>query len=124
VFCDRAFDAKGVRDAIDRHDMTYLIPKQTYKTEIEDIEELERESVTGVGVVRNVPHGHEGRVHTGSIMYVLSTKKDGSYAVFTTNRDVPLEMVQGFTRYRAHYQKVRILLYRICDPASQLSVTG
>lgn len=97
VFCDRAFDAKGVRDAIDRHDMTYLIPKQKYEAEIADIEELERESVTGVGVVRDVPHGHEGRVHTGSIMYVPSTKKDGSYAVFTTNRDVPLDMVQGFT---------------------------
>lgn len=102
VFCDRAFDANGVRDAIDRHDMTYLIPKRTYEAEIEDIEELERESVTGVGVVRNVPHGYEDRVHTGSIMYVPSTKDDGHHAVFTTNRDVPLEQVQGFTGQYTH----------------------
>jgi IS4 transposase len=96
VFCDRGFDANGVRDAIDRRDTTYLIPKRKYESEIEDIEELERESVTGVGVVRNVPHGHDGRVHTGSIMYVPSTEEEGAYAVFTTNRDVPLEQVQGF----------------------------
>ncbi len=105
VFCDRAFDANGVRDAIDCHDMTYLIPKRKYEVEIEDIEELEQESVTGVGVVRNVSHGHEGRVHTGSIMYVPSTKEEGAYAVFTTNRDVPLEQVQGFTgQYTQRWQ--------------------
>jgi hypothetical protein len=96
VFCDRGFDANGVRDAIDRHNATYLIPKRKYAAEIEDIEELERETVTGAGVVRNVPHRYEGRVHTGSIMYVPSTKEEGAYAVFTTNRDVPVEQVQGF----------------------------
>ena len=98
VFCDRGFDANGVRDAIDRRGMTYLIPKDVYEQELEDIEELQREAVTDVGVVRNVSHGHEGRVHTGSIMYAPSEndEKEGSYAVFTTNRDVPVEQVQGF----------------------------
>jgi hypothetical protein len=96
VFCDRGFDAHSVRDTIDRRNMTYLIPKRKYEPEIEDIEELEHESVTGAGVVRNVPHGHEGRIHTGSIMYVPSTEEEGAYAVFTTNRDVPVEQVQGF----------------------------
>lgn len=96
VFCDRGFDANGVRDTIDRRDTTYLIPKRKYEAEIEDIEELERESVTGAGVVRNLTHGHDGRVHTGSIMYVPSTEEEGDYAVFTTNRDVPVEQVKGF----------------------------
>ncbi|EMA37785.1 transposase [Halococcus hamelinensis] len=105
VFCDRGFDANGVRDAIDRHNTTYLIPKRKYAAEIEDVEELERETVTGAGVVRNVPYRYEGRVHTGSIMYVPSTKEEGSYAVFTTNRDVPVEQVQGFvTQYAMRWE--------------------
>ena len=29
-------------------------------------------------------------------MYVPSTKEEGAYAAFTTNRDVPLEQVEGF----------------------------
>ncbi|WP_241431120.1 transposase [Halococcus thailandensis] len=105
VFCDRGFDANGVRDVIDRHDMIYLIPKRKYTAEIEDIEELERESVTDTGVVRNVPHRHESRIHTGSIMYVPSTKEEGAHAVFTTNRDVPVEQVQGFVgQYRQRWE--------------------
>ena len=55
VFCDRGFDANGVRDVIDRHDTTYLIPKRKYEAEIGDIEELEREIVTGAGVMRERP---------------------------------------------------------------------
>lgn len=107
VFCDRGFDAAGVRDAIDRHDITYLIPKCVYpdSAEVEDIEELEQEAVTGVGVVREVPHSFEGREHRGSIMYVESTEREGAYAVFTTNRDVPLEQVAGFvTQYERRWR--------------------
>ena len=105
VFCDRGFDANGVRDVIDRHDTTYLIPKRKYAAEIKDVEELERESVTDAGVMRNVPHGHEGRVHTGSIMYVPSTKEEGAHAVFTTNRDVPVEQAQGFvSQYKQRWE--------------------
>ena len=105
VFCDRGFDANGVRDVIDRHDTTYLIPKRKYQAEIEDIEELEQETVTSAGVVRNVPHWHESRSHTGSIMYVPSTKKEGAYAVFTTNRDVPVEQAQGFVgQYKQRWE--------------------
>jgi len=105
VFCDRGFDANGVRDTIDRRDTTYLIPKRKYEAEIEDIEELERESVTGAGVVRNLPHGHDGRVHTGSIMYVPSTEEEGAYAVFTTNRDVPVEQAEGFVgQYKQRWE--------------------
>lgn len=103
VFCDRFFSSAGVRDAIDRHDMTYLIPKRIYpdSQEVEDIEELEQEAVTGVGVVRDVPHSYEGREHRGSIMYVESTEREDAYAVFTTNRDVPVEEVAGFVdQYR------------------------
>ncbi|RJT07434.1 transposase [Halococcus sp. IIIV-5B] len=96
LFCDRGFDTNGVRDIINRHDTTYLIPKRRYKSEIEDIDKLEHESITGAGVVRNIPHGHDGCVHLGSIMYVPSTVEEEAYAVFTTNRDVPVEQVKGF----------------------------
>jgi hypothetical protein len=105
VFCDGGFAAKGVRDAIDRRDMTYLIPKRRVKAELEDIETLQAESVTNVGVIRDVSHGYYGRVHTGSIMYVPSTKEDDTCAVFATNRDVPLDMVQGFVgQYTQRWQ--------------------
>lgn len=98
VFCDRGFDAAGVRDAIDRRGMTYLIPKRVYpdSQEVEDVEEIEREAVTGVGVVRDIPHNYNGREHRGSLMYVESAEREDTHAVFTTNRDVPLEQVQGF----------------------------
>jgi hypothetical protein len=105
VFCDGGFAAKGVRDAIDRRDMTYLIPKRRGNAELEDIEELQSEAVTEVGVIRDVPHGYYGRVHTGGIMYVPSTKEDDTCAVFATNRDVPLDMVQGFVgQYTQRWQ--------------------
>jgi hypothetical protein len=105
VFCDGGFAAKGVRDAIDRRDMTYLIPKRRGNAELEDIEELQSEAVTEVGVIRDVPHGYYDRVHTGSIMYVPSTKEDDTCAVFATNRDVPLDMVQGFVgQYTQRWQ--------------------
>lgn len=87
--------------------MTYLIPKRIYPAsqEVEDIEELEQEAVTGVGVVRDIPHSFEGREHRGSIMYVESTERKDSYAVFTTNRDVPVEQVAGFVdQYRWRWQ--------------------
>ncbi len=48
------------------------IPKRKYADETEDIEKLEQESVTVAGVVRNVPHEHGDRAHTGSIIYVSS----------------------------------------------------
>jgi hypothetical protein len=103
VFCDRFFSSAGVRDTIDRHEMSYLIPKRIYpdSQEVADIEELQQEAVTGVGVVRDVPHSFEGREHRGSIMCVESTDQEDSYAVFTTNRDVPVEQVAGFVdQYR------------------------
>jgi len=74
VFCDRGFNTCGVRDAIDRRDTTYLIPKRKYRDEIRDIEELNREAVSDAGVVRDVPREYDGRTHNGSIMYVPSTK--------------------------------------------------
>lgn len=105
VFCDRGFDANGVRDVIDRHDLTYLIRKRRYTAELEDIEELQSEAATGAGVIRHVPHEYYGRVHTGSIMYMPSTNDNDSYAVFTTNRDVPVDMVQGFAgQYTRRWQ--------------------
>ena len=100
---DRLFSLPGIRDATDRHEMTYLIPRRIYpdSQEIEDIEELEQEAVTGVCVVRDVPHSREGRENRGSITYVESTERTDAYAVFTTNRDVSVKQVAGFVdQYR------------------------
>jgi hypothetical protein len=93
VFCDGGFDANGVRDVIDRHNMTYLIPKRRYDAEIEDIEELQSEAVTNVGVRRDVPHGYYDRVHTGSIMYVPSTKQDDTRVSYNSSHTLYPEIL-------------------------------
>lgn len=65
VFCDRVFDANGVRDTIDRHDMIYLIPKRWYETELTDIKKLRRESLIGESERNEIPEEawSEGRTH-------------------------------------------------------------
>src|SRR5699024_1241112 len=41
----------------------------------------------------------------GSIMYVPSTEEEGAYAVFTTNRDVPVEQAEGFVgQYKQRWE--------------------
>lgn len=100
---DRLFE-DGHLWLLEKVDGAYLIPKRVYQDsqEVEDIEELEREAVTGVGVVRDLPHDYQGRKHRGTIMYVESTEQEDAYAMFTTNRDIPVEQVQGVV---AQYKK-------------------
>lgn len=97
VFADRGFDAHGVRDVLDRHDVTYLIPKEKYAADFDGIEKITEHPLADVAVERAVPHWVDGRKHEVSIMYVPSTNKEGKYAVFTTNRDVTPDEVLGLT---------------------------
>lgn len=97
VFADREFDAHSVRDVLDRHGVTYLIPKQTYPADYNGIEQVKEHPLADVAVERAVPLWVNGRNHEVSIMYVPSTKKEGHYAVYTTNRDVTPDEVMGLT---------------------------
>jgi len=97
VFADRGFDAHGVRDELDRHDITYLIPKRRYATDWHGIEQVDNHSVTDVAVERAVPLWVDGRKHNVSFIYVPSTEADGHYAVFTTNRDLSPDEAIGLT---------------------------
>lgn len=97
VFADREFDAHGVRDVLDRHGVTYLIPKQTYPADYASIENVTEHPLADVAVERAVPLWVNGRKHEVSIMYVPSTTKEGHYAVYTTNRDVTPDGVMGLT---------------------------
>jgi hypothetical protein len=97
VFADREFDAHEVRDVLDRHGVTYLIPKQTYPADYDGIEKVKEHPLADVAVERAVPLWVNGRKHEVSIMYVPSTKKEGHYAVYTTNRDVTPDEVMGLT---------------------------
>jgi hypothetical protein len=95
VFADGAFAAHGVRDVLDRHDVTYLMPKTIYAADLNGIEKVEEHPLADVAVERAVPHWVDGRKHEVSIMYVPSTEEEGKYAVFTTNRDVTPDEVMG-----------------------------
>ncbi|WP_458189509.1 transposase [Haladaptatus sp. NG-WS-4] len=97
LFTDREFDAMEVWDVIDCHDITYLIPKQVYAAEIEQIEKLEAHPLADVAVERAVTLSVDGRSHELSFMYVPSTEEDGTYAVFTTNRVVTPDQAMGLT---------------------------
>jgi hypothetical protein len=106
VFLDREFDTYESMDAIDRRDITYLIPKTRYEKEYEGIEKVESHPASDVGVERDVPMTTDsGRTHTTSIMYVPSRKKDGQYAVFVTNRDMSPDRIRGFCQqYRQRWE--------------------
>jgi len=97
LFADREFDALEVRDVIDRHDITYLIPRPIYAADIDQIEKLENHPLADVAVERAVTLSVNNRSHELSFMYVPSTEEDGKYAVFTTNRDVTPDQVMGLT---------------------------
>ena len=102
LFADREFDAMEVRDVIDRHDITYLIPRPVYAADLDQIEELEAHPLADVAVERAVTLSVGGRSHELSFMYVPSTEEDGKYAVFTTNRDVTPDQVMGLTAQYSH----------------------
>ncbi|MFC6764655.1 transposase [Natrinema soli] len=105
LFADREFDAMEVRDLIDRHDITYLIPKPVYTADLDQIEKLEAHPLADVAVERAVTLSVDGRSHELSFMYVPSTEKDGTYAVFTTNRDVTPDQAIGLTaQYSCRWQ--------------------
>lgn len=97
VFADGAFDTHGVRDVLDRHDVTYLIPKTICAADLDGIEKVKKHPLADVGVERAVPHWVDGRCHEVSFLYVPSTKEEGKYAVYTTNRDVTPDEVMGLT---------------------------
>ena len=105
VFADREFDAHGVRDELDRHGVTYLIPKKKYAADWDRIEQIDEHSAADVAVEREVPLWVDGRKHKTSIIYVPSTEKEGQYVVYTTNRDVSPDEAIGFTsQYRQRWE--------------------
>ena len=97
LFADREFDALEVRDVIDRHGITYLIPKTVYAADLDKIEKIEAHPLADVAVERAVSLFVNGRSHELSFMYVPSTEEDGTYAVFTSNRDVTPDQAMGLT---------------------------
>lgn len=97
LFADREFDALEVRNVIDRHDITYLIPRPVYAADLDQIEKIEEHPLADVAVERAVPLSVDGRTHEVNFMYVPSTEEDGQYAVFTTNRDVTPDQAMGLT---------------------------
>lgn len=102
VMADRGFDARHVRDVIDRRGLTYLIPKRASATQdIADIENVKAYPEADVGVKNDVPLTVDGRTHGVDFMYVPSREETGSYTIFTTNADVPPERVAGLAaQYR------------------------
>ncbi|SDJ62457.1 transposase [Natronorubrum texcoconense] len=102
VMADREFSTHTVRDVIDRNGLTYLIPKPAQADQdLENIEKVKTHPDADVGVVNDVLLTVDGRTHGVDFMYVPSREETGSYAIFTTNADVPPDRIQGLTaQYR------------------------
>lgn len=102
VFADREFSTHRVRDQIDRRELIYLIPKPLQaEQDLEDIEDVTAHPTAEVAVRNNVPLTADGRTHDVDFMYVPSKRETDSYALFTTNVDVPRERVMGLVaQYR------------------------
>ena len=89
---------------LDRHGVTYLIPKKKYAPDWCGIEQVDEHSVANVAVEREVPLWVDGRKHNMSFMYVPSTEEEGQYAVYTTNRDISPDEAMGLTsQYRRRW---------------------
>lgn len=96
VFADREFDGHAVRDVIDRKGMTYLIPKRVSASQdYEDIENVKSHPTADIAVKNDVPLTVDGRTHGVDFIYIPSNEETGSYAIFLTNADVPVERAPG-----------------------------
>jgi len=90
VYMDRGFHSKGVYAAIEDRNITYTAPVPKYEDDLETITDIKEHPDADAAVKHNVPVGYDGELHhTAEYLYVPSTSDDadGSYAVFTTNRD-------------------------------------
>ncbi|WP_250875737.1 transposase [Halomarina rubra] len=102
VMADRAFDGYGVRDVIDRHDLTYLIPKANRSVnDAKALAETKAHPDADYAVERGVRQEYEGRVHTTDFIYFPSNENTGKYGIMLTNADVPAERAPGLVaQYR------------------------
>ncbi|WP_318571226.1 transposase [Salinigranum marinum] len=81
VFCDREFDVHGIRDALDRGSVQYVIGKQERSnSDAINIKEIKEDTVYDTRI-EHAELWHEGRMHKVSIIY----KSGGEYSLFTVN---------------------------------------
>lgn len=102
VMADREFATHRVQDVLDKHGVTYLIPKPKYVKDWEGIEKVKEHEVADVAVEPDVPLYLDGeKSHDVQFMYVPSRSRNGKYAVFLTNRsDVSPDEAMGLcSRY-------------------------
>ena len=96
VMADRAFDGYAVRDVIDRHGLTYLIPKANRsENDAKGLASTEAHPDADYAVERTVRQEYEGRVHTTDFIYFPSNEETGKYGMMMTNTDVPVERAPG-----------------------------
>jgi len=95
VLCDREFDSQRVFQTLSNLGVNYLIPKRINNTERDVIETMEADEQS-VAVESASVHVEAGS-HSMRILYVPSTKGDGT-AVFATNLKVGPEAAESFCR--------------------------
>ena len=87
VLFDSAFYAKAALNEIDQRGLTYLAPMPKYQSEKDAIGNVEEHPTADMAIRRGCPLTYEGRTHHFQQLFVPSSEKTGSYAVFVTNMD-------------------------------------
>lgn len=104
VLADRGYDTHAVRDVIDLHGGTYIIPKRKYVDEWEAIEKVKAHPTADIGVNNEASLTVDGLTHDVSSIYVPSRLEDGKYIVFTVNQVVDPERAEGLVaQYRRRW---------------------
>lgn len=100
VFCDREFDVHGIRDAIDRRNIQYVIGKANRSTaDADNLKEIIEDPVYD-SRIEHVEGWYEGRMHKLSIVYLPG----GDHSLFTVNGWVDADRAQALTgQYRRRW---------------------
>jgi hypothetical protein len=87
VLFDRGFYSEATLTEIDQRGLTYLAPMPRYQPEKDAIENVEEHPTADMAIRRGCPLTYEGHTHENQQLFVPSSEKTGSYAVFVTNMD-------------------------------------
>ena len=106
VYLDRGFHSKGVYAAIEERGIIYTTPVPKYEDDLDAIKKIRQHPNADAAVKHDLPVALDGEVHHyAEYLYVPSRSENGTYAVFTTNREhVETDEIEGVCRgYRRRW---------------------
>jgi hypothetical protein len=87
VLFDSGFYSEATLTEIDQRGLTYLAPMPRYQPEKDAIRNVDEHPDADMAIRRGCPLTYEGYTHENQQLFVPSSEKTGSYAVFVTNMD-------------------------------------